>query len=102
MRFFRNQEVQRLCVLLGVVAAAASAVGFVRDLWTGLAALGGVLAAAVTALLFTAWRYREIEKLAGFLKRIAGGEYALDVRDVYKRQILPYPILADRVNNPGR
>lgn len=81
MRFFRNQEVQRFCVLLGVVAAAATAVGFVRDLWTGLAALGGVLAAAVTALLFTAWRYREIEKLAGFLKRIAGGEYALDVRD---------------------
>ncbi len=81
MTFFRSQEVQRLCVLLGLTTAVAAAAGFCRDVWTGLAALGGSLAVAAVALLFTAWRYREMEKLAANLRRIAGGDYSLDVRD---------------------
>lgn len=72
---------QRLCVLLGLTTAVAAAAGFCRDVWTGLAALGGSLAVAAVALLFTAWRYREMEKLAANLRRIAGGDYSLDVRD---------------------
>ena len=43
--------------------------------------MGGSLAVAAVALLFTAWRYREMEKLAANLRRIAGGDYSLDVRD---------------------
>ena len=27
------------------------------------------------------WRYREIEKLSGYLRQISGGDYSLDVRD---------------------
>jgi signal transduction histidine kinase len=33
------------------------------------------------SLLFTAWRYREIEKLSNYLRQISNGEYSLDVRD---------------------
>ena len=31
MTFFRSQEVQRLCVLLGLTTAVAAAAGFCRD-----------------------------------------------------------------------
>ncbi|HZJ58489.1 MAG TPA: HAMP domain-containing sensor histidine kinase, partial [Clostridia bacterium] len=33
------------------------------------------------ALFITRWRYNQIGKLSGYLRRIAGGEYSLDVRD---------------------
>lgn len=33
------------------------------------------------SLLFTSWRYREIEKLSSYLRQISGGDYSLEVRD---------------------
>nr|WP_239549303.1 HAMP domain-containing sensor histidine kinase [Scopulibacillus daqui] len=33
------------------------------------------------SLIFTRWRYREIEKLSGYLRQITSGNYSLDVRD---------------------
>ncbi|HEY2491673.1 MAG TPA: HAMP domain-containing sensor histidine kinase [Paenibacillus sp.] len=33
------------------------------------------------SLVFTRWRYREIENLSDYLRRISGGDYSLDVRD---------------------
>lgn len=32
-------------------------------------------------LLFTKWRYRELEKLSGYLHQISNGDFRLDVRD---------------------
>lgn len=34
-----------------------------------------------SVLIFTRWRYREIEKLSTYLQKISSGDYALDVRD---------------------
>ena len=34
-----------------------------------------------SSLLFTRWRYRELEKLSSYLRQISGGNYSLDVRD---------------------
>jgi signal transduction histidine kinase len=34
-----------------------------------------------SSLLFTRWRYGEIEKLSGYLRQISSGNYSLDVRD---------------------
>lgn len=33
------------------------------------------------SLIFTHWRYKEIEKLASYLRQITSGNYSLDVRD---------------------
>lgn len=38
-------------------------------------------------LIFTKWRYREIEKLSSYLRRISSGDYSLDVRDNYEGEL---------------
>ena len=35
----------------------------------------------LSTIIFTKWRYRELEKLSIYLRRIAGGDFKLDVRD---------------------
>ena len=39
------------------------------------------------SLLFTSWRYREIEKLSGYLRQISSGDYSLDVRDNHEGEL---------------
>lgn len=39
------------------------------------------------SMLFTKWRYREIEKLSGYLRKIASGTYSLDVRDNHEGEL---------------
>ena len=34
-----------------------------------------------SSLLFTRWRYRELEKLSVYLREISSGNYSLDARD---------------------
>ncbi|ETI70764.1 sensor histidine kinase [Neobacillus vireti] len=39
------------------------------------------------SLLFTSWRYREIEKLSSYLRQISSGDYSLDVRDNHEGEL---------------
>jgi signal transduction histidine kinase len=41
----------------------------------------------VCVLIFTRWRYREIEKLSGYLRKISSGDYSLDVRDNHEGEL---------------
>lgn len=81
MRFFRNPEIQRLCVCLAGLTAAVAAVGFLFHKLAGLFALAAAAILCTAFLLYTAWRYRQIDRLSGYLKRITNGDFALDVRD---------------------
>ena len=81
MQFFRNQEVRQFCVLLTLATLILSALGCLYALAAGLLILLACLLLSAVSLLFTAWRYRQIQKLAGYLKRITDGEYTLDIRD---------------------
>ena len=36
---------------------------------------------------FTRWRYREIERLSGYLRQISSGDYALDVRNNHEGEL---------------
>ena len=40
-----------------------------------------------TTLIFTKWRYREIEKLSDYLQKISSGDFQLDVRDNYEGEL---------------
>lgn len=42
---------------------------------------------SVAFVIFTLWRYRELEKLSVFLRRISNGDYSLDVRDNYEGEL---------------
>jgi len=77
----RNREVQILLLSMGALSLAAILVGaFFSRLCFFLLVLTCVLLIGCS-LLFTRWRYREIERLTGYLCRISSGEYELDVRD---------------------
>ena len=78
----RNKEIRLLLramcgiTMLSVIAAyfliSASAAGLV---------LATALLLTISFLLFTRWRYRELEKLSAYMRQIASGSYTLDVRD---------------------
>jgi len=83
----RNREIQRLILVLFVTAIALIAAA-VSVSWEAavIAAMTSILLIG-TALIFTAWRYREIAKLTRSLRRIAAGDYSLDVRDNHEGEL---------------
>ncbi|MDD4708371.1 MAG: HAMP domain-containing sensor histidine kinase [Firmicutes bacterium] len=77
----RNKEARNLLLVLCIVSLAAVALTAVFSMAaaaTTFAACGLLIGCS---LYFTALRYREMEKLSGYLRRISGGDYSLDVRD---------------------
>jgi signal transduction histidine kinase len=82
IELLRNREVQILLSLL----LSISVIGFtVAALFVSMLAAGLVLGVSILliscSLIFTKWRYREIEKLSSYLKQISSGDFHLDVRD---------------------
>src|SRR5690606_25731582 len=70
-----------LTALLAIsMAAVIVAAVFISEAaaWS-IAAVSFLL--VLTALVFTWWRYREIDKLSGYLQKISNGDFQLDVRD---------------------
>lgn len=84
----RNREIQVL-VMIQVLISGISFTYAAISL-SGLAA-SLVLALSIllisTTLFFTKWRYKEIEKLSGYLQQISNGDYQLDVRDNYEGEL---------------
>lgn len=63
-----------ISILAVIIATVISTMTLVLTLTTSALLIG-------CCLVFTRWRYREIEKLSGYLRQISGGDYSLDVRD---------------------
>ncbi|WP_433940027.1 sensor histidine kinase [Paenibacillus lautus] len=77
----RNREIKMLLFVMGSVSLAAivaalmiSPAAAVLVIFLSILLIGG-------SLLFTKWRYREIEKLSVYLREISSGNDTLDVRD---------------------
>jgi signal transduction histidine kinase len=82
IELLRNREVRILLTLL----LSISVIGFtVAALFVSMLAAGLVLGVSIllisSSLIFTKWRYHEIEKLSGYLKQISSGDFHLDIRD---------------------
>lgn len=78
----RNREFRIFMVIAAVIAILATASAAI--LFSSTVALFLFVIAIilfVSFVIFTKWRYREIERLSGYLRRIGSGEYSLDVRD---------------------
>lgn len=77
----RNREIKMLLFVMGSVSLAA----IVAALMISPAAVVLVFFLSImligASLLFTKWRYREIEKLSVYLRKISSGNDSLDVRD---------------------
>ncbi|MBN3526408.1 HAMP domain-containing histidine kinase [Paenibacillus apiarius] len=77
----RNREIQILLLAMCSISLAAI---FAGALISSVAAVLVFITSALlmgSSLIFTRWRYREIEKLSIYLRQISSGNYSLDVRD---------------------
>jgi signal transduction histidine kinase len=78
----RNKEIQ--IFLLVLILISLIAIAFAAVIFSIMAALFTFIITVLLiscSLIFTAWRYREIEKLSYYLRQISNGDYSLDVRD---------------------
>ncbi|MHB8076595.1 sensor histidine kinase [Desulfosporosinus fructosivorans] len=77
----RNKEIKLYITLLAAVVIVGFVACYFFNPVSGIIALLALLLMGAVSFMFTRWRYQQIEKLTEYLKRIAGGEYSLDIRD---------------------
>ena len=83
----RNREIQILLLTMCSISLVAVVVAaFISPAAAVLIFITSVLLIGCS-LVFTRWRYREIEKLSGYLRQISGGDYSLDVRDNHEGEL---------------
>ncbi|MCT2535239.1 HAMP domain-containing histidine kinase [Aquibacillus koreensis] len=84
----RNREIQLFLITLAVISFLSITTAFVfLSIQAVIVISVTVLALLLSFLLFTSWRYREIEKLSSYLRQISNGDYSLDVRDNYEGEL---------------
>jgi signal transduction histidine kinase len=77
----RNREIQLLLLIMGSISLTALvAAAFISSAAVVLVFIMSILLMG-SSLLFTRWRYRELEKLSVYLREISSGNYSLDARD---------------------
>ncbi|CEH28360.1 histidine kinase [Aneurinibacillus migulanus] len=77
----RNREVQILLFIMGSLSLTTTvAAAFISSVAAVIVFILSILFIG-SSLLFTTWRYRELEKLSVYLREISSGNYSLDVRD---------------------
>ncbi|MEH7385308.1 HAMP domain-containing sensor histidine kinase [Bacillus sp. JJ1521] len=84
----RNREIKYFLLVIILISLLATGVAYF--LFSGEVALYIVVLSILLigcSLLFTKWRYNEIEKLSSFLRKITSGDYSLDVRDNHEGEL---------------
>ncbi|RFB18549.1 sensor histidine kinase [Bacillus sp. HNG] len=84
----RNREVQFYLFMQIIISLLA--IGVAYFLFSGQVVFFVFVVSVLLigcSMLFTKWRYREIEKLSGYLRKIASGAYSLDVRDNHEGEL---------------
>ncbi|WP_010283689.1 sensor histidine kinase [Bacillus timonensis] len=84
----RNREIQVLLLALVTISLVALLIAYF--LFSGTVALLVLITSILLIgcfLVFTKWRYREIENLSGYLRKITSGDYSLDVRDNHEGEL---------------
>lgn len=77
----RNKEIQYVLLTMCLFSLVMTAVAFFMSTSAVILVLITSVLLIGCCFIFTSWRYRELEKLSGYLRQINNGNYALDVRD---------------------
>lgn len=77
----RNREVRIFLISVIIISFIGTGFAFFISPFASLAVLLTACILFIAQIMFTRWRYREIEKLSGYLRMITSGNYSLDVRD---------------------
>lgn len=84
----RNSEIRLLFLFMfGISFAAATVAALFLSLQAVVLIAITSVALIICSVWFTRWRYKEIEKLSGYLRQISGGDYALDIRDNHEGEL---------------
>src|SRR5690625_426584 len=84
---FRNREIQQLLLIMVSITFITITVAYLFPVSTVWLVLVTATLLIICVLLFTRWRYQEIEKLSGYLRKINSGDYTLDVRDNHEGEL---------------
>ncbi|HWT73108.1 MAG TPA: HAMP domain-containing sensor histidine kinase [Mobilitalea sp.] len=83
----RNKEFRLMLIVMSIILIVISLTAYLLHPIAGLMVLlSGILLMGV-AIWYTGQRYRDIKTLSGYLKRIYGGDYSLDIRDNYEGEL---------------
>ena len=78
----RNREIQVLLIILTSICMTSTVLAiFFFSLPVALYIFLTTTIFVIVFFYFTKWRYREIEKLSNYLRKITNGDYNLDIRD---------------------
>ena len=77
MKLFRNPEIRRLLIILGVICACATVVAFIRNAGFGIFTLALCLVLITVFLIFTHQRYKRLAALSDTVNRILHGDNSL-------------------------
>ncbi|MGG1688256.1 sensor histidine kinase [Pseudalkalibacillus sp. NRS-1564] len=84
----RNREIHLLFLVIGgIILVSTGLAVFVLSYQAALITLLTSIALVSCFVFFTRWRYREIERLSGYLRQISSGDYTLDVRNNYEGEL---------------
>jgi signal transduction histidine kinase len=70
-----------MLIMMTTVFVIGILIGFLVSPVAGIVILLSGLAFCGSSILFTVRRYKDIEKLSGYLRRIYSGDYSMDIRD---------------------
>ncbi len=70
-----------LLLLMSFIILAGVILAFFADPLAGVLVMAVSLSLGVLTVFYTGKRYKDIKELSGYLRRIAGGDYSLDIRD---------------------
>ncbi|MBZ9634004.1 sensor histidine kinase [Clostridium sp. FP1] len=77
----RNKEIKIYLILLVSISLIGSVACFFVNIIAGIIAFSALILMIVISFIFTKWRYKQLDQLSEYLRRITGGEYSLDIRD---------------------
>jgi len=81
MTFFRNKEIKVYTIFVAILSIMLVCVGFLMSRQAGIITLLAVFLLCTVFYIFTYYRYKQIDRLSNYLRRISNGEYSLDIRD---------------------
>lgn len=79
--YFRNKEIKLISVTILVITIIMSIISFAIDVRSGIMVLTVSVLLYVTFNIFTIRRYKDLDGLSEYLRRVSSGEYSLDIRD---------------------
>ncbi|MCA0991310.1 sensor histidine kinase [Pseudalkalibacillus hwajinpoensis] len=85
---WRNREIRLFVLILsGIIVLATGLAAFTLSFYAALFTFITSLLLVSCFVLFTRWRYREIEQLSGYLRQVSSGDYTLDVRNNHEGEL---------------